>query len=61
MQIKTSVQQRLALGELAARQPVPLALEPREMYAVMILKMLQTSKPGTGLAASCALTIQAIR
>ena len=61
MQTRISVQRRLALAELAARQPVPRALEPLEIYAAMTLKMLKTSKPGTGLAVSCALTIQAIR
>lgn len=61
MQTRTSVQQQLALVERVALPPVPRALEPLEIYAQMILKMLKTSKPGTGLAVSCALTIPAIR
>ena len=43
MQTRISVQRRLALAELAARQPVPRALEPLEIYAAMTLKMLKTS------------------
>jgi hypothetical protein len=61
MQTRISVQRRLALAERVARQPVPRALEHLEIYAVMTLKTLQTSKPSTGHAASCALIIQAIR
>ena len=35
--------------------------EPLEMYAIVILKTLKTSKPGPGLAVSFALITQAIR
>lgn len=61
MQTRISVLRRLALAERAALLPFLLALEPLEIYAVMTLKTHQTSKPSTGLAASYALTIQAIR
>ena len=61
MQTRTSVQRQLTLVELVALRPAPRALELLEMYAVVILKTLKTSKPGTGLAVSFALTTQAIR
>ena len=36
MQTRTSVQRQLALVERVALPPVPRALEPLEMYALMI-------------------------